>query len=105
MIRPRFALPLVLAASVVACQPSAPEPSASEGSGAPASSDPGASLDERVERAVSVATALQGRPGEEAEILAEHDLTIEQFEDLMMTIASDADLSAQWADHRPDDAR
>lgn len=50
----------------------------------------------RVDKAVTVARAVEANPGRADEVLREHGLTTEQYEDLMYDIAADPDMSAEF---------
>lgn len=67
-----------------------PEPSTAPGT------EPSQEVAPQVATALSVRAALAERPDATEAVLAEHDLTIEGFEGLMMEIAADPALSAAY---------
>jgi len=50
----------------------------------------------KVEKAASVARAIEASPDNSAEILRQNGMTVEQFEDLMYEIAADPKMSAEY---------
>jgi hypothetical protein len=51
---------------------------------------------DKVEQAVAVAKELRERPADAEKILAEHNLSVEQWEALMFEIADDSALAARF---------
>ena len=64
----------------------APQPESSETS----------QVDERVELAAEIAKAVEAAPDAAEEILASHDLTLEQFEQMIYDISADPELTKAY---------
>ena len=90
-----FALALVLALAVAGCGDD--DAAAVEGpavEAAPAATT--AAEDDPVASAVAISTALEADPENAEQVLASHDMSIEEFEQLMMDIAADPELSERY---------
>jgi hypothetical protein len=53
------------------------------------------------ERAAEIAGEMRAEPDRSAQILEEHDMTIEEFEALMYEVASDPELSRRYSEALP----
>ena len=62
---------------------------ASSGAAAP-------SANAKVEKAAAIAKAIEANPDGSSEVLRQHGMTVQQFEDLMYEIAADPKMSAAY---------
>lgn len=89
MNRAGLLLLIVCGLVVAGCGAPAPEPPAEETAAAVATGD-------IVQRAVEIAKAIEADPDSAAQILEDHGLTVEQFEDMMYEISADPVLSKAY---------
>lgn len=61
-----------------------------------ASVETASALDPIVEKAVKIGRAVEAEPNRADEILAEHGMTADELEELMIQIAADPEMSSQY---------
>lgn len=56
----------------------------------------GSESDDPVDRAVAIARDIQADPANAEEVLEDHEITIDEFEELVYLIAADPEMSARY---------